>query len=65
MTEQRGFHGSTLPCCECSGTLEYQGDVEKTVKTRVGDITLKRAYYHGCGKGLLEVEERPYTWAWR
>jgi hypothetical protein len=55
--QERGFHGSTLPCHICSECLEYQGDVDKTVKTRIGDATLKRAYYHGpCGHSVSPLD---------
>lgn len=49
-SRERGFHGTTIRCHLCSGCLEYQGDVKKTLKTRIGKISPRRAYYHGaCG----------------
>lgn len=59
LAQERGFRGSSVACHHpgCSETLEYQGDVEKTVKTRLGDITLKRAYYHGpCGHSVCPLD---------
>jgi hypothetical protein len=59
LAQERGFRGSSIACHHdgCSESLEYQGDVEKTVKTRVGDITLKRAYYHGpCGHSVCPLD---------
>lgn len=59
LAQERGFRGSSMACHHrgCSETLEYQGDVEKTVKTRIGDITLKRAYYHGpCGHSVCPLD---------
>ena len=54
--QERGFHGSCICCHEdgCTEVLEYQGDVAKSkVKTRIGNIDLKRAYYHGsCGHSV-------------
>lgn len=55
--EERGFHGSNIPCHACEKCLEYQGDVAKTVKTRIGDITLNRAYYYGpCGHSVSPLD---------
>ena len=59
LAQERSFHGSSLACHHsgCCETLEYQDDVEKTVKTRIGDVTLKRAYYHGpCGRSACPPE---------
>ena len=58
--QERGFRGSCICCHEdgCTGVLEYQGDVAKSkVKTRIGMIDLKRAYYHGsCGHSVSPLD---------
>lgn len=55
--QQRGFHGSNIPCHVCENCLEYQGDVAKTIKTRIGAITLNRAYYYGpCGHSVSPLD---------
>jgi hypothetical protein len=58
VAQERGFRGSRIHCHECSGELEYQGDVAKTgVKTRIGDIDLKRSYYlGGCGHSVCPLD---------
>jgi len=57
--QERGFHGSSINCHECPGSLEYQGDVAKTkVKSPIGDSDLKRAYYHGpCGHSVCPLDK--------
>ena len=58
--QERGFHGTYISCHEagCTRVLEYQGDVAKTkIKTRIGDIDFKRAYYHGsCGHSVSPLD---------
>lgn len=55
--QERGFRGSTIHCHICAGTLEYQGDVSKTLKTRIGDIRPKRSYYHGaCSHSAVPLD---------
>jgi hypothetical protein len=58
VAQERGFHGSRINCHECPGELEYQGEVAKTgVKTRIGDIDLKRSYYLGnCGHSVCPLD---------
>jgi len=54
---ERGFHGTTIRCHLCSGCLEYQGDVRKILKTRIGKISPRRAYYHGtCGHSAAPLD---------
>ena len=56
-TQERGFHGTTIYCHACCGCLEYQGDVKKTLKTRIGNISPRRAYYHGsCGHSAAPMD---------
>lgn len=56
-TQERGFHGANIRCHICSGCLEYQGDVKKTLKTRVGSISPRRAYYRGsCGHSAAPMD---------
>ena len=55
--QERGFLGTTMHCHICSGCLEYQGDVSKTLKTRIGNISPRRAYYHGsCGHSAAPMD---------
>ena len=57
IAQERGFHGSNLDCDACDGCLKYQGDVKKLIKTRIGDIESKRAYYYGaCGHSVCPLD---------
>jgi hypothetical protein len=54
---ERGFLGSKMSCDQCRGCLEYQGDVAKSIKTRVGEIETRRAYYHcSCGNSACPLD---------
>ena len=59
LAQQRGFLGSHLQCHHegCEQSLDYEGDVEKEVKTKLGPIQVKRAYYHGkCGHSVCPLD---------
>jgi hypothetical protein len=58
LVQARGFHGSRLECDQCSGGhLEYQGDTPRTIKTRLGDVSVRRAYYHcSCGHSAFPLD---------
>jgi hypothetical protein len=59
LLQQRGFLGTNLRCHHdgCEGPLEYQGDVEKEIKTKLGPVSLRRAYYHGpCGHSACPLD---------
>lgn len=61
LTEERGYLGPRICCSElgCGGSLEYQGDVKRTVKTKLGDLSFSRAYYHGgCGHSVCPLDVR-------
>lgn len=48
--QERGHLGQEINCCEpgCNGKLQYQGDVDKKIKTMVGEVVARRSYYRGC-----------------
>lgn len=61
LREERGHLGQHIRCNheDCSGTLDYQGDVEKHIKTKMGEITVARSYYHGgCGHSAWPLDVR-------
>lgn len=53
-----GYSGRFIKC-ECGGLLESKGNRDKYVKTILGEISVKRAYYHckDCGKGVFPLEK--------
>ena len=61
LNEERGHLGQQIQCDRqgCTGTLNYQGDVNKNIKTRMGEITVARSYYHGdCGHSVCPLDVR-------
>ena len=57
LTQERGFHGTYIHCQECGQVLEFQGYIERGVKTKLGPIRFKRAYYHGsCGHSAFPID---------
>jgi hypothetical protein len=61
LTEERGHLGQHIRCSRvgCVGTLDYQGDVEKKIKTKMGEIAVARSYYHGdCGHSVCPLDVR-------
>jgi len=59
--EERGHLGQHIRCDResCTGTLDYQGDVKKNIKTKMGEITVARSYYHGaCGHSVCPLDVR-------
>ena len=61
LSEERGHLGQRIRCHHegCSETLDYQGDVEKHIKTKFGEITVARSYYHGrCGHSAWPLDVR-------
>jgi hypothetical protein len=48
LQQERGFHGSCLK--DSAGqSLQYEGDRSRTILTRLGHVTVRRAYYRGDG----------------
>lgn len=61
LVEERGHLGQEISChCDgCRRTLTYQGDVNKIIKTKMGEITVPRSYYHGkCGHSACPLDVR-------
>lgn len=61
LVEERGHLGQEIRCHYdgCCGTLTYQGDVNKIIKTKMGEITVPRSYYHGkCGHSACPLDVR-------
>lgn len=57
LRQRRGFYGSRITCHCCGEQLSFQGYVKKIVKTKVGPIEMKRAYYHGeCGHSAAPLD---------
>ncbi len=59
--EERGHLGQEINCCEprCRGKLTYQGDVNKKIKTMVGEVVARRSYYLGdCGHSCCPLDVR-------
>lgn len=50
-----GVQVTPPPCPECGQPMPYKGEVDKTVQTTEGAVTLRRAYYacDHCGGGLF------------
>jgi hypothetical protein len=52
-----GFMGSTIPCHQCEGKLEFERYQEAPMVTRLGKLSFKRAYYHGgCGHSAFPTD---------
>lgn len=49
LQEERGFLSTTIPCHEtgCRQSLTFEGYIERTIVTMLGEIKVRRAYYHG------------------
>ena len=61
LSEERGHLGQHIRCDQegCAGTLDYQGDVKKNIKTKMGEISVARSYYHGaCGHSVCPLDVR-------
>jgi hypothetical protein len=43
---KKGYQGSSLHCPDCGGARRFVGYRNKTVLTRFGTVTVRRAYYH-------------------
>jgi hypothetical protein len=57
LNQERGFYGSCIRCPECGGILHFQGYIERGVKTKLGPVRFKRAYYHGdCGHSAFPID---------
>lgn len=56
----RGYQGGQAGCTECGQRARYVGDRALEVHTVVGDIPVRRAYYHckSCGKGFCVLDEK-------
>lgn len=50
-----GVQVDPAKCAECGQPMRYKGEVDKTVQTTEGNVTLTRAYYacDHCGGGLF------------
>ena len=57
LNQERGFYGSYINCSECGQVLEFEGYIERGVKTKLGPVRFKRAYYHGaCGHSAFPID---------
>jgi hypothetical protein len=57
LNQERGFYGSRIHCPECGQVLEFEGYIERGVKTKLGPVRFKRAYYHGaCGHSAFPID---------
>jgi len=57
LNQERGFYGSCIRCPECTGILHFQGYIQRGVKTKLGPVRFKRAYYHGdCGHSAFPID---------
>lgn len=57
LNQERGFYGSCIQCPDCGQTLEFEGYIERGVKTKLGPVRFKRAYYHGpCGHSAFPID---------
>jgi hypothetical protein len=46
LNQERGFHGSHMTCdTGCGNAMDYEGDKDRTVTTRLGDVPFRRSYY--------------------
>lgn len=54
----KGYHGTHL-ICGCGGRLKYQRDEWRGVRTVVGKVEYRRAYYYcrGCGASRVPKDE--------
>lgn len=54
----KGYRGTQVKC-RCGGEMKYQGDREVRIRTVVGNVQLKRAYYYDkrCGAGQCPLDE--------
>ena len=47
--QQESVRPTVAPCCrQCQEPMQYKGDKEKTVDCLIGQVPIRRAYYH-CG----------------
>ena len=44
--DEGDYAGPLLPCPDCRGPARYAGRPDKTFLTALGEVTLRRAYYH-------------------
>jgi len=57
LSHERGFLGSRLTCDKCNGTLEFEGNKPRSFLTRLGEIAIRRAYYHcKCGHSVFPLD---------
>ncbi len=57
LNQERGFYGTYIRCPECGELLQFEGYVERGVKTKLGPVRFKRAYYHGaCGHSAFPID---------
>jgi hypothetical protein len=57
LNQERGFYGSCIRCPECGQVLHFEGYIERGVKTKLGPVRYKRAYYHGaCGHSAFPID---------
>lgn len=50
LRKERGFFGSKIHCADCDETAEYQGDPHLYIMTKLGKVSVWRAYY-ACPNG--------------
>jgi len=53
-----GYKGVSI-ACECRGLLRFRGNIKKYVKTILGEINAKRAYYRcsSCGRSIAPLDD--------
>ncbi|MGE0492317.1 MAG: hypothetical protein AB7S38_24100 [Vulcanimicrobiota bacterium] len=56
MGHYQGFYRSRMCCHDCDQELEFQGDVKKSVKTKLGQIQIQRAYHGDCGHSAVPLD---------
>lgn len=54
----KGYHGRQM-ICGCGGRLQYHGDRGRRLRTLVGEIEYRRAYYYcrGCGASRVPKDQ--------
>lgn len=45
LNQERGFHGSHMVCDVCGQALDFEGDKDRNVTTRLGVVNFRRSYY--------------------
>ncbi len=56
----RGYHGSSIYCSGCGGSMKFMGYRRKEIQTLLGWISVSRAYYYcgECGAGIFPYDQK-------